>query len=390
MKKLFCFIAAVLLCVILVGGIYVATQDNTKTPDNSQSSSSVEDEFDDSSNSGSTNTGNNSSGGGNTNSGTGNSGNTDSGNTDSGNTDSGNTNGGNTDSGNTEDNALKNPANASTYIASGLEMQSGAAIYLGEEEYEPAIRFTCNLSGAVKAEVDGSSNKELAFLVAPVEYFDEVNPNNYTYMDWVTAFEKAGKTVIYSVLEEGNYYENGDDYFVRFRLQNVMYKNINRNFVCMLVLKTTSGSSVTYKYSSYPAGVDYRSNARSIAYVAAASLNANALGMASFSNAELARLKGYINQSVDVANGKAEATDDGSMYAFTTNITAPQTLSVGETLTVITTISPNVNVPVWYRSSDEAIIEVDDSGKVTAKAKGTAVVGVYVAGESYGITVKVS
>ena len=98
----------------------------------------------------------------------------------------------------------------------------------------------------------------------------------------------------------------------------------------------------------------------------------------------------YVNQSVDCANGKTEATNDGSMYAFTTNITAPQKLSVGETFTVITTISPDVNVPVWYRSSDEAIIEVDSNGKVTAKAKGTAVVGVYVAGESYGITVTVS
>ena len=159
---------------------------------------------------------------------------------------------------------MKNPVNATSYIANGLEMVSGASIYLGEEEYEPAIRFTCNVSGAVKSEVDGSSNKELAFLVAPVEYFDQVNPNNYTYMDWVKAFENAGKTVIYSPLEEGNFYENGNDYIVRFRLQNVLYKNMNRNFVCMLVLKTTSGSSVTYKYSAYPAGVDYRSNARSL------------------------------------------------------------------------------------------------------------------------------
>lgn len=381
MKNFFYFIVAVLLCAILAGGVYVATQDNTQPPDTSQSSSSVEDGFDDSSNSGSTNTGNNSSGGGNTNSGTGN----------SGNTDSGNTNGGNTDSGSTEeDNSLKNPTNATSYIADGLEMVSGAAIYLGEAEYEPAIRFTCNVSGAVKTEVDSDANKELAFLLAPVEYFDEVNPNDYTYMDWVTAFENAGKTVIYSVLEEDNFNANGDDYIVRFRLQNVLYKNINRDFVCMLVLKTTSGSSATYKYSAYPAGVDYRSNARSVAYVAAAALNANALGMASFSDDDLAKLKSYVNKSVDCANGKAEATDDGSMYAFTTNITTPKTLSVGETLTVITTISPDVNVPVWYRSSDEAIIEVDSNGKVTAKAKGTAVVGVYVAGESYGITVTVS
>ena len=43
-----------------------------------------------------------------------------------------------------------------------------------------------------------------------------------------------------------------------------------------------------------------------------------------------------------------------------------------------------------YRSSDEAILEVDGSGKVTAKAKGTAVIGVYVAGEAYGIRVNVA
>ena len=381
MKSFFYFLLSALLCILLVGGIYVATQDNTKPPDDSQTSSSVvDDEFDDSSDSGSINTGNNSSGG-NMNSGTGNSGNIGGGNTDSGNTDGGNTE---------EDNSLKNPANASSYIESGLEMVSGASIYLGEEEYEPAIRFTCNVSGAVKTAVDNDSNKELAFLLAPVEYFDEVNTNNYTYMDWVTAFEDAGKTIIYSPLEEGNFNANGSDYVVRFRLQNVLYKNINRNFVCMLVLKTTSGSSVTYKYSAYPAGVDYRSNARSVAYVAAASLNANALGMENFSEDDLAKLKSYVNQSVDCANGKSEATDDGSMYAFTTNITAPKTLSVGETLTVITTISPDVNVPVWYRSSDEAVIEVEDSGKVTAKGKGTAVVGVYVAGETYGIRVTVS
>ena len=201
----------------------------------------------------------------------------------------------------------------------------------------------------------------------------------------------SGKTAgSHSPLEEGNFYENGNDYIVRFRLQNVLYKNMNRNFVCMLVLKTTSGSSVTYKYSAYPAGVDYRSNARSVAYVAAASLNAYVLGMESFTDVELGRLRNYINQSVDIANGKENPTDDGSMYAFATNITAPQTLSVGETLTINTTISPDVNVPVWYRSSDEAIIQVDNSGKVTAKAKGTAVVGIYVAGESYGITIKVS
>ena len=379
MKNFFYFLLSAMLCLLLVGGIYVATQDNTNTkpPDNSQSNSSVVE--DDSSDSGSTDTGDSSMGG--TDSGTENSGSSGEGN---------NTSPDSSETDKPTDNSLRNPANASSYIESGLEMVSGASIYLGEEEYEPAIRFTCNVSGTVKTAVDNDSNQELAFLLAPVDYFDEVNPNNYTYMDWVTAFEDAGKTIIYSPLEEGNFNANGSDYIVRFRLQNINYKNINRSFVCMLVLKTTSGSSATYKYSAFPAGVDYRSNARSIAYVASTSLNANALGMASFSGESLSKLKGYINQSVDIANGKTEATDDGSMYAFTTNITAPQSLSIGQSFKLITTISPNVNIPVWYRSSDEAVIEVDESGKVTAKGKGTAVVGVYVAGETYGIRVTVS
>ena len=211
-----------------------------------------------------------------------------------------------------------------------------------------------------------------------------------TSMDWMTAFEKAEKTVLYSKIESSNLSENGSNYMARFQLRNVAYSNINRKFVAMLVLKTTTGNATSYKYSAFAAGVDYRSNARSIAYVSAAALNANVLGMESFTEDDIIRLKGYVNQSVDLANGKAEPTDDGSMYAFTTNITAPQMISIGDTFTLTTTITPNVEVPVWYRSSDESILEVDASGRVIAKAQGTAVIGVYVAGETFGITVKVS
>ena len=281
--------------------------------------------------------------------------------------------------------------NEASLIKEGMSMVSGASIYLGEEEYEPAIRFTFNVSSAVKAEVDANENKQLAFLVAPVSYFDGVNTNNYTYIDWMTAFNDAGKTVIWSPLEEDNFYENGSDYMVRFRLQNVFYKNINRDFVCMLVLATNTGNGFTYQYNSYQSGVNYRSNARSIAYVAAASLNAHALGMESFDEAQLARLKGYINQSVDLANGLEESTDDGSTVVMEVSPTEPKTVSVGETFKVEVSYSPdNVNYPIWYRSTDTSVLTVDANGNVTALKAGTAVIGVYIAGETYGITVTVS
>lgn len=301
--------------------------------------------------------------------------------------------GGNTDNGEEEkpnNELVANPAEE-FYTEEGLEMWSGASIYLGEEEYEPAIRFTGTVSSAIKEQVDSSDGKRrLAFLIAPVEYFDAVNDSNYTYMDWITAFNNRGKTYIYSVLEEDNYYENGDGYMVRFRLQNVMYKNINRNFVCMIVLATNSGNTTSYRYSTFPEGVTYRSNARSVSYVASAALNAHTLGLETFSDEHVAKLKGYVNQSVDLANGLSETTNDGSMYAFTVSPAGPKTISVGQTFKVDVELAPDVNVPVWYRSTDTSVVTVDDNGNVKALKAGTAVIGVYVAGEAFGITVTVS
>lgn len=112
--------------------------------------------------------------------------------------------------------------------------------------------------------------------------------------------------------------------------------------------------------------------------------------METFDEAGLARLKSYINQSVDLANGLETATNDGSMYAFTTNPAPPKTLSVGQSFTVGVTITPNVEIPVWFRSTDTSVATVDDNGKVTALKAGTTVIGVYVAGEVYGITITVS
>ena len=374
MKNFFYFLLSAMLCLLLIGGIYVATQDNTNTkpPDDSQLNSSVVE--DGSSNSGSTDGENSSTDG-------------TSSETESGTENSGNIDGDNAGE-NTGDGGLKEPSNVSMYLANGLTMQSGAQLSMEER----ALRFTCDITTELYNEVQADTSKSLGMLVMPRKFFDQVNTENYTYIDWIKAFDAAGlNSYIYHVYEESGIGTTGSGYYMRIKLYDIGFGAINQEIVALGVLATTAtNGNVTYKYSALPIGVTYRDNARSMAYVAAATLNAQALGMANHSADDVAVLKGYINDSVDKANGKTEATDDGSMYAFTTNITAPQKLSIGESFTVVTTISPNVNVPVWYRSSDESIIEVDESGKVTAKGKGTAVVGVYVAGESYGITVTVS
>lgn len=290
----------------------------------------------------------------------------------------------------TSANQLVSPANEASLIADGLEMMAGASVALGEEEYNPAIRFSCIVNKDVKTAVDNDENKALSFLLAPVNYFDSVNPNNYTYVDWVKAFEEEKKTVIFSPLEESNFYEYGEDYMVRFRLQNVLYKNMNRDFVCMLVLSTQNGDTTTYQYSAYPDGLNYRSNARSVAYVAAAALNANTLGMESFTDDQKGVLQGYINQSVDLANGLETSTDDGSKYVLSTNATT-KAMSVGQTFQVVANYAPSsVKLPIWYRSNDTSVVTVDDNGLITAVGKGTAVVGVYLAGEVVAITIMVA
>ena len=302
---------------------------------------------------------------------------------------SGDTEQGNTQQGNTQT-ALVAPANEASLIANGLEMMAGASIAVSEDETGPQIRFSCIVDKDVKTAVDNDANKSLSFLIAPINYFDNVNPNNYTYVDWVKAFQDAGKTVIFSPLEESNFYEYGEDFMVRFRLQNVLYTNMNRDFVCMLVLSTQNGDTTTYQYSAYPEGLNYRTNARSVANVAAAALNAHTLGLETFTDAQKAILQNYINQSVDLANGMETSTDDGSKYVLTTNATT-KNMSVGSTFQVVASYTPsNVKLPIWYRSNDTSVVTVDDKGLIKAVGKGTAVVGVYLAGEVVAITITVA
>ena len=358
MKKFVIFILCFLLCVGIGGSAFVIAKNMDANTSIEQSDSSMDDNT------------------------------TDDGSGEVGDMNNGNT--GNTDEA-PESAELTAPANEASLIAEGLEMQTGASLYVGDESERPAMRFSCNVTAELKAEVDADENKQIAMLVMPVKYFDKVNTENYTYKDWVNAFDAAGETSYILSVFEDNYYTSGDNYFVRFRLEDIPFGGINMEVAALGVLITTnSDGTKSYQYSSFPDGLTYRSNARSVAYVASASLNAHTLGLETFTDTQLEKIKGYVNESVDKANGLTEATDDGSMYAFTVSPSSAQTLSIGETVSLSVVISPNVNVPIWYRSTDESVVTVDDNGKITAIKAGTAVIGVYVAGEAFGVTITVS
>lgn len=321
---------------------------------------------------------------------------------DGGNTDSGE-NGGNTDNGGNEqdtptiapmDVPLTVPANVTTLVESRMTMVGGAQVYFGEtdEDLEPAIRFRCDVGATLYEEVMADENKKFAMLVAPMDYFDSINPDNKTYIDWINEFNKANKTVILS--EYGNFsaQEDGSAYF-RFTISNVMYNNIFRPFVAMgVVIDNTSGTPV-YEYAAMPEGTNYRTNARSVTQVAGAALNANALGEASFTTDQVAKLKNYINMAVDNLNGLETPTDDNSMP--TVSITGGNSVSLGANAVhqiefSLTPYNRYFVLPARYVSSNQNIATVSASGEIKGVSAGNTTVKMYVAGEVYTISVTVT
>ncbi len=325
-----------------------------------------------------------------------------------GNTDSGNNSGGgNTDSGDNGgeeqqppevapmDVPLSVPTNVTSLVESRLTMVGGAQVYFGEDDdsLEPAIRFMCNIGASLLEEVNADENKKFAMLVAPMDMFDKINPDNKTYVDWVKEFEKAGKTVILS--EYGNLSASSDDgssYF-RFTLANVLYNNIFRPFVAMGVVIDNTSETPVYKYAAMPEGMNYRTNARSVSQVAGAALNAHALGEATFGDAQVAKLKNYVNMAVDNLNGLETPTDDGSMP--TVEITGGNSVSVA--VNAVHQLQWKLNpynkyfvLPARFVSTNTSVATVTASGEIKGVSAGTTTIKMYVAGELHTISVTVT
>ena len=286
---------------------------------------------------------------------------------------------------------LTPPADETSYIAEGMEMLAGASVYMGDDDsLDPAIRFTCLIDNELKAEVEADENKSLAILVAPLDYFEAVNANSTTYIDWVNAFAEAEKTVIMSVFDGYGTYNDYTSY-MRFTLTNVLYNNINRKFVAMGVLIDNSSGTPTYKYSAMPEGQTYRTNARSVAYVAGAALNAYAMGLETFTEERAAKLRTYIDMAVDKANGLSAHTNNGDMPEVTITSSNSVTMALNSYHTIEGTVEPvGLDVPARFVSSNENVATVSEAGVVYARGYGSATITLYIAGEAYTISVTCS
>lgn len=279
--------------------------------------------------------------------------------------------------------------------ASGGVLQEGLVMY---EEPQLrfgdtyGLRFRATVSPELKKEVESDENKCFGFVIAPINYFVQVDlGEDLSKMDWIKTFEKENMAVITmdecAVVTKSKADGTITEHLIQGSITNIYYNNTNREFVSFAYVKTTDGDEVSYKYASYPEGVSYKTQARSLAYMAAQTLNDNVVNLTYYAEADIAQMKGFVNSSVDLANGLTEATDDGSIYEVTLSKTE-KTLQPNEQFTLKATIAEGVKVPVWWTTTDASVVTVKD-GVLTAHGKGTATVYAVVAGETYACEITV-
>ena len=269
------------------------------------------------------------------------------------------------------------------YIQDGMLMQPEATIRLNDPT---GVRFSVNIEPELYREVEGNENKTFGIMIAPLSYYLKVDTgNSLEERDWINDFKKVNQ--VYIDLEDIHPYAvtNPDGTLLHYQLNgvvvNVKYKNTNLEFLGIAYVKTVDGENVSYKYAGYPDGVSYKECAYSFAYLAGQSLNENEALNTYYSETDLVTLNKIINDSVDLANGLEEPTDDNSKYTVTLTATE-KTLKIDETYKLEVKTEENLKVPLWYRSSDPFVAEVKD-GVITAKNPGTAEISVFVAGTEH-------
>ena len=276
-----------------------------------------------------------------------------------------------------------------SYIQEGLVMYEEPEIRLAEEK---GIRFKASVTPELKKEVERDKNKSFGMVIAPLDYFLRVDvENNAEEMDWISTFAEEKMTVLTvdncAVVTQSQADGTPLDSFIQGSLTNVLYQNTNLEFLAIAYVKTTDGTNESYKYASYPEGLSYKTQARSLAYLAAEALNDKAVNYTHYSSADVTFMQGVINNSVDLANELEEATNDGSRYEVTLSETE-KTLQLGKDFTLKAEIEENVKVPIWWHTDDTSVVTVKN-GVITAQGIGTATVSAYVAGEKYSCTVTV-
>lgn len=286
---------------------------------------------------------------------------------------------------------FSNKTDRPDYTQDGLVMKSEATIRLTEAS---GIRFTASISPELKREVEEDENKSFGIVIAPVSFFMKVDKGEtYKETDWIKEFEEESLIVVMIDGENIPMVTKPDGTFVEYVVNGVImginYENTNLQLLGIAFVKTVDGENISYRYASFPNGVNYKDCSCSYAYMAAQCLNEHVVGYVHYSQSDLDFLEDVINNSVDLANGlsKEEMTDDDSKYTVMLSDTE-KTLKIDEKFTLKVTVKEGVKTPIWWRSSNPNVATVNN-GVITAKNKGTATIYAYVAGIPHACVITV-
>ena len=267
-------------------------------------------------------------------------------------------------------------------------MQQGAYISL-DTDYEttPLMRFECVLENSLVEEVSNDPNKKVGIVVASLDDFNEVNENNLACIDWIKKFEKAGKEP--RVFESTEFSKYNEMYCSMYGYYLVSPLDMNKRYVAWGYLADSSSGETVYQYAMLPEGKTYRDTARSAAYLASGSMNKFNMGGSSMTDEQYNLLRGYVDFAVDSANG-VNPVLDGSMPSVITPDGNAIKMCVGDSRKINFQIQPEgLDLCVYYRSKDETVAAVNESGEITALNVGATAIEVYVAGMPYQFTVEV-
>ena len=285
------------------------------------------------------------------------------------------------------------PEKVENFVEPRIVVQRPAFKYVSDST-RPALRFKMVITNELKQELEADPSKKLMWILMPTVYYDKANPNNYTTVDWINELSAVGISMSNYLTQDIDleaFYEEPNGVSYGFQMREIRYSNLFLRFCAMGVVVTTNqDGSVSYKYSQFSNGDDYRSNARSVADVLSDEFNARACGEGTRPDAEYVMMEKYYNECVDKANGLASATDDGSKFNFTINLAILKTFAVGVTVPLEVKISPLADVYAQYKSSNESVVKVDEDGNMTTIAPGTATISVSLFGEEKTITINVA
>lgn len=264
---------------------------------------------------------------------------------------------------------------------SNFVMLNGASV----RKVDPyGIRFEALIDETLYTEVVNDENKSFGMLIVPQRYvadYEEYKAANVEYTGTYYEYFKDVKGKMIDLTYEteqivkkdtvvgGNTYE----YLIRGSNTNILFNNLALDFVGMGYIKTVHGEAVSYEYATM------NDNARTVAYVASAALNAGetgdalekiltntAYGIAGVTyNGETGK---YIYNDSSYDTLEETGIDLSSIFAMEQSEVK---LSAGEDYQL--TLNANLQgFNVKWSSDNENITVVD--GKVTANAYGDATV----------------